>query len=725
MKPTFSPCLSLGLLLSLAQPVLAASTATSATPPAAALSACDVSWNTLGKDSADSMPLGNGDIGLNVWTEQNGDLLFYISKSDAWAEDNNLVKLGRVRVSLSPNPFTAGAPLSQTLHLQDGAVEVTVGTGASQIVLRVWVDANHPVVRVQATSAQAVAMKITLDPWRTTPGEKVSADTVIPGDKNEICWYHRNAKAKDPHLVNITFGAVMKGDGFVRSEGNTLQSVQPGTTQQFSVYPLTATTPDVNAWQAKLAQQVAALAPLDLSSCWAGHQAWWRQFWNRSWIFIQGDDDASKVTQGYTLQRFITACAGRGAYPVKFNGSIFTVDNPSEKTGKDKVTGKDITGPVTADFRAWGGQYWFQNTRPMYWPRLAAGDFDVMKPLFAMYANKLPDTAALVKKYYGHDGAYFAETAPFWAQIPNMPPEFKGKYTDRYFTPILELSAMMLDYHDYTGDDAFARDTLLPVAKAGLTFFSQHFPRDAAGKLLLEKDNSIEMFWDVTNPLPDIAGLHYVIGRLLELPPALLDDATRAEWTKLQSILPEIPTGVKDGKPVLLPYAGEQTQKSHNSENPEFYAVYPFRIYGVGKPGLELALNAFAIRLNKRTGCWHQDVVDAPMLGLTDLAKKDVTTNFTTFDPRLRFPAFWARGHDYMPDQDNGGQGELGLQKMLIQCDGRKILLLPAWPAEWSADFKFCAPFNTTVEGRVEGGKLTILKVTPESRRADVVIYSK
>lgn len=721
MKKILSSSLFFGFALAVGQPGLVAGPITAAK----GLQACDVSWTSLGKDSADSMPLGNGDIGLNVWTEQNGDILFYISKSDAWAEDNNLVKLGRVRVTLTPNPFAAGAALSQTLHLQDGAVEITAGTGAAQVMLRVWVDANHPVVRVESTSAQAVAMKVTLDPWRALPGAKVSADVVVPGAKNEISWYHRNAKTKEPHLANITFGAVIAGDGFVRGEGDTLQSAQAKTTQRFSVYPLTATTPDVATWQARLAQQVAALAPLDPSQCWAGHQAWWRQFWDRSWIFIQGDDAAPKVTQGYTLQRFITACAGRGAYPVKFNGSIFTVDNPSEKTGKDKETGKDIYQPVTADFRAWGGQYWFQNTRPMYWPRLAAGDFDLMKPLFAMYAGKLPESLAFVKATYGHDGAYFAETSPFWTQLPAIKPSDKGGYTFRYFTPILELSAMMLDYHDYTGDDTFVRDTLLPVAKAGLTFFSQHFPRDAAGKLLLEKDNAIEMFWDVTNPLPDIAGLHYVIGRLLELPSALLDDATRAEWTKLQSILPDIPTGMKDGKPVLLPYAGEQTQKSHNSENPEFYAVYPFRIYGVGKPGLELALNAYAIRLNKRTGCWHQDVVDAPMLGLTDFAKKDVTANFTTYDKRLRFPAFWARGHDYMPDQDNGGHGELGLQKMLIQCDGRKILLLPAWPAEWSADFKLCAPFNTTVEGRVEGGKLTTLKVTPESRRADVVIYSK
>ena len=45
------------------------------------------------------MPCGGGDIGLNVWVE-NGDILFYIAKSDAFDENNTLLKLGRVRIHL-------------------------------------------------------------------------------------------------------------------------------------------------------------------------------------------------------------------------------------------------------------------------------------------------------------------------------------------------------------------------------------------------------------------------------------------------------------------------------------------------------------------------------------------------------------------------------------------------------------------------------------------------
>jgi hypothetical protein len=53
---------------------------------------------------------------------------------------------------------------------------------------------------------------------------------------------------------------------------------------------------------------------------------------------------------------------------------------------------------------------------------------------------------------------------------------------------------------------------------------------------------------------------------------------------------------------------------------------------------------------------------------------------------------------------------------------GDEIRLLPAWPKEWDVDFKLHAPFQTTVQGSLRNGKIIELKVTPESRRADVVL---
>lgn len=61
-------------------------------------------------------------------------------------------------------------------------------------------------------------------------------------------------------------------------------------------------------------------------------------------------------------------------------------------------------------------------------------------------------------------------------------------------------------------------------------------------------------------------------------------------------------------------------------------------------------------------------------------------------------------------------------QSMLMQTDGKKIYLMPAWPKDWDAEFKLHAPYKTTVEGTVKNGKLIQLNVVPASRKKDVVI---
>ncbi|HEV3325529.1 MAG TPA: DUF5703 domain-containing protein [Puia sp.] len=730
----------------------------------------NVSWDEPGPGSAASMPLGNGDIGLNVWVDPGGDLLFYISKTDAWGGEKDssadswmqqggvLMKLGLIRVSLSPNPFAAGAASSagatpiffrQTLHLHQAEIRITEGEGAAAINYRIWVDANHPVIRVEASGSRPFRTTVTLHDWRLHQG-----DSIVRGESSRITWYHRNPSAgdprlADPHLADITFGAMLEGGdpegsrpdggGLDRKDDSTLSSGVPGNTRLISIHPLTATTSVTAAYLELLAGQARATRALTLEATRQAHRQWWQQLWDRSYIYLQEHDDAQKqvrddaqksatadsITRGYILQRFVTACAGRGAFPIKFNGSIFVVDNPGWKEHGQ-------SHPMNADFRAWGGQYWFQNTRPMYWPRLAAGDFDLMLPLFDLYLRILPENAAAVKQYYGHGGAYFQETTPFWGGLPFMGPNEQALYTHHYFTPILELSMMLLDYYQYTGDEHFARKYLVPIASAGLEFFDRHFPRDEDGRLLLDPDNSIEMFWKVHDPAPDIAGLRAVLTRMLQLPDGLAGSALKNQWRKTLGILPPLPidsSGVVAGSdvvaPRLLPYTGLQTAKSHNEENPELYAIYPFRLYGLGKPGLEMARHSFDIRKCPQKGCWSQDPVEAAMLGYAGLAKEDVSYNLTRKDAGLKFPAFWAAGHDYDPDEDNGGNGENGLQQMLLQSDGNKILLLPAWPAGWDADFKLHAAYRTTVEGQVRNGHLVKLTVTPTARRKDIIDCSQ
>jgi alpha-L-fucosidase 2 len=92
------------------------------------LDAQNVVWDSPSADSNGTMPIGNGDLAANVWVESNGDLLFYLSKSDAWSSEQELLKLGRVRVRLDQPFVRAGGVFKQTLDLKTGTIWISAGT---------------------------------------------------------------------------------------------------------------------------------------------------------------------------------------------------------------------------------------------------------------------------------------------------------------------------------------------------------------------------------------------------------------------------------------------------------------------------------------------------------------------------------------------------------------------------------------------------------------------
>jgi alpha-L-fucosidase 2 len=695
-----------------------------------------VTWDSPSRDSSGSMPLGNGDIGINLWVEPGGDLLFYVGKTDTWSENIRLLKLGRIRVKLNPNPFAPGQPFRQVLKPESGLIEID----AADARITAWVDAWLPVVRIEVKGSQPRSLKAELEDWRKEPrpldnAEVQSAygldggpkpvlsevDTVLPVANNRAVWYHRNSTSpwagilrhqglasfisqeKDP-LLGLTFGGALEP---VAAEARAEHLVQ--------VHVLTQRTATAKDFLDLLDARIRQNNAFPLEAMRGAHTDWWREFYTRSYIRVSGPPEASTVTQGYALQRFINAAAGRGAFPIKFNGSIFNVD---EKT-------KD--GHFDADYRRWGGPYWFQNTRLPYWTMLSTGDWDLMTPLFRMYLDALPLAQARTRSYFKINGAVFPETMYFFGAYANSnygwnrqghPPAYvENTYIRHYFSSGLELLALMLDRYAFTYDRDFVRYSLLPLADPILGYYDRRFPRGKDGRLIIKPAGALENHTDVLNPTPEIAGLKFVLPRLLQLPQDWITPAQRSFYEQLLKAVPGLP--LKDG--VLQP-AQEIYSKRQNVENPELYAVFPYRTYGVGKPDLTVGRATFEARQFRKSGGWQQDAIQAAYLGLAAAASQAVVQNFSSQNPGSRFPAFWGPNYDWIPDQDHGTVAMTALQRMLLQWEGDRIYLLPAWPKSWNVDFKLYAPNRTTVEGVFRNGKLEKLTVTPPERRQDIVI---
>lgn len=166
-------------------------------------------WTSQSKNASESMPCGGGDVGMNVWVENN-EVLFYLSRSGVFDENNVFPKLGRVRLNFSPNPFE-GAEFRQELKLRKGYVEIEAVKEGRKTTIQIWADVFKPVVEVNVISDQALTMIAVYENWRTEPliwneegrvrasiayrGAPVKAviqpDSIILEEKG-VLWYHRN-----------------------------------------------------------------------------------------------------------------------------------------------------------------------------------------------------------------------------------------------------------------------------------------------------------------------------------------------------------------------------------------------------------------------------------------------------------------------------------------------------------------------------------------------------
>ena len=431
----------------------------------------------------------------------------------------------------------------------------------------------------------------------------------------------------------------------------------------------------------------------------------------------------SRATRAYLLTRYVAAASARAPRPIPFQGGMFNI-----AAGLTPNGGGAFRGP--ADDRNWGASVWWQNARLVHRPFLTQGDAAFARPLLDFYFDRAPLFRAQAKRLFGVDGLFVYETLSIfglpgmgdWGWTPVDPPAFQEPYTRNIWQQPLEIADFALDAYEHDGDDAYLAAKVLPWADDALRFFLGRFGRDAAGLLVITPSHAVETYWnDVVNDLPTVAGLHAVVRRLSALPDRHLTPERRALYRSVKAVLPPIPRRKVDGVE-LFAAAERHEQERKNVETPELYCVFPFRSLDLSGPDLGVARETYRRMVNPVRTCWHQTGLFAARLGLADEAARDLTERSGQTARGYRFPGFLGTPNDWTPDLDGAGNLQSVLQEMLVQYEGRKIRLLPAWPAGWSARFRLHAPFRTTIEGEVRDGRLVRFEVTPPSRLADVVV---
>ena len=374
-------------------------------------------------------------------------------------------------------------------------------------------------------------------------------------------------------------------------------------------------------------------------------------------------------------------CNAYGKWPTKFNGGLFTFDPVLV----------DTSYHYTPDFRNWGGgTHTAQNQRLVYWPMLKSGDFEMMKPQFDFYLRLLKTAELRSKIYWGHKGASFTEQLENYG-LPN-PAEYGwkrpvgfdpgmeyNKWLEYEWDTVLEFCQMILETERYNRNKI---DEYLPLIESCLTFFKEHYTYlakqrgnttvDANGYLVLYPGSGAETYKIAYNATSTIAALTTVLKTLITSPS--ITSTKKKTWQDMLNTIPPINFREFNGHTTISP--AKTWERINNAESPQLYPVFPWGMYGVGKPGLDTAINTYTydpdvLKFRSYVG-WKQDNIFAARLGLTQEAAR--LTLLKLKDSGRRFPAFWGPGFDWTPDHNWGGSGMIGLQEMLLQCDGQKII---------------------------------------------------
>ena len=717
--------------LATALTVVAAVFSASAARNAAGYVPRDVVWTTQSHNSSESMPCGGCDIGLNVWVE-GGDLLFYAQQSGWFDENNTLLKAGRWRLRIDGQPFS-GSDFRQRLCLDEGAIYISGGG----VEVRLWADVESPVVFAAILSQHTRRAVLNYENWRyrdrpvtkaecqqcsykwLVPASCVTfADSISAAD-DRLTFSHQNRRET---VFDFTVSREQL-DAIKDSLYNPIGSLLMQGTMQAPGFRFSGTTAgtyastDFRAWNFRCDRLRRSVITITLSAGMSGtlpspptprlsqkrSAVWWHQYWQRSWIVSNTPNDSLQtMLRNYELMRYMLGCNARGEWPTKFNGGLFTFD----------PVYADTALAFTPDYRKWGGgTMTAQNQRLVYWPLLKSGDYDVLQPQIETYRRMLPNAIARTRHYWGHGGASFTEQIENFG-LPNPAEYGKHKEGD---DPGVERNAW-LEYEwdtclEFALMESLSSLTPAPYPKERgeplgaeiLRFFVEHYrwqarklgakELDADGRLIIYPGSGCETYKMAYNPSSTIA--------------ALQATAHLAPLTSAASLVPPIPLRVIGGDTCIAPAVA--WARVQNVETPQLYPVWPWRIYGMGRPRLDIARNTYwkdphALQMRSTKG-WKQDNIWAACLGLTDEARRLNLAKLA--DGPYRFTAFYDPGFDWAPDHNRGGAGMVGLQEMLLQetPDGQPILF-PAWPRQWNCSFRLRTLGGRTIEATIANGKI-------------------
>ena len=667
----------------------------------------------------EALPLGNGMLGALVWGDGN-PLRISLDRADLWdlrrvpeffSPEYNFATMkrwheqGRVADLLrvyeepyrrpAPTKIPAGRielavtePFQETgLRLDDAVAFTKFGAGNS---VEVFVHATEPAGMLRSTLP--LTIRLAPPPFsgnaRTLAGGGIDA-----GDLAQL-GYPAPEETQGQHWLAFT---QQGAEGFHFA----VYVAWKGREMAWSV----ASSFEGSDPLSIARRRVQAMLDQGYQKTFESHRQWWSRYWRKSSVRVPNP----VIERQWYLETYkFGAASRRGAPPISLQ-AVWTADE-----GK---------------LPPWKGDYHHDlNTQLSYWPCYSGNRLEEGLA-YLDWLWKTRDTAfAWTRRFYGLPGL----NVPMTADLNGNQIGGWRQYTHSAST------AAWLAHHFYlhwrfSGDREFLRDRAYPYLRDAALFVEAFTARkDSNGKRTHPLSASPEIndnkpsAWFDTYTNYDLALERWLIGAAAELAGEVGESAEADRWRRVLAEFPDFSRG-EDGR--LLVAANYPLPRSHRHFS-HLMAIHPLGLIG-WEDGEEARRTIRASlqdleRLGSSEWCgysfaWLGNLAARARDG--EKAERALEIFSTAFTLRNSFHANGdqsGKGYSnftYRPFTLEGNfAAAAGIQEMLIQSRGGRIVVFPAVPAAWK-DAAFTTlrtegAFLVSAERR--GGEVTRVEITAE-----------
>jgi Carbohydrate binding module (family 6) len=663
-----------------------------------------------------SLPLGNGSLGVAAWAA--GGFTAQLNRSDTMP---NRLSPGQVQIP-GLAAMTSASNFTGTLDLYNGVLDESGGG----MTMQAWVPAGKDELIVNVTGANPSTQE-TADLHLWSGRSPTAAASGAIGSLAQT-WVDNTQTGSSGQTFGAMSAITAGGTNVTASVVNSTEVQVSFTPNSNGSFRVVIASPEWTGGNA--ASTASTLIGSDTTTAAAtllGTQSsWWNAYWaNAGLIEANSSDGTAQYMENL-----------RTLYLYDEAASMHSGDYPGSQAGVADMFAYD------QDQQDWyPAGYWLWNLRGQIAANLSSGNFSLNLPVFSMYLNDLTNIKSWTSAQMGGlTGACVPETMRFNGNgyynggsnssnascaIASSP-----SYNAEDITSGAELALWIWQQYEDTGSTSFLQ-TYYPLMEQASEFLLAYQKLGSDGYLHAVA-NAHETQWAVEDPTTDLAAdqalfpatvsaatlLNTDSSLVTQLktaegeiePYARTDASTHDQLLNAQPTSAAAAASADAGGTDVIADSYQPSATIHNGENIGLEPVWP---YGVitdnttvnGDNLTALADRTYNSRPNVNNPDWSFDAVDAARLDMPSQVQSDlvaITESYQSYISGLGNLSSGTTGDEPYIEQSSTVATAMD-EALATDYDGT-LRIAPAWPSGWDAAGTVYIQGGSKVDVQIEGG---------------------